>query len=66
MEILLLLGLILFNGLFAMSEIALIAARKSRLQQQANAGDPSAQTALRQQDPAFDSRVQAYEQKYRI
>ena len=47
MEILLLLGLILFNGLFAMSEIALIAARKSRLQQQANAGDSSAKTALR-------------------
>ena len=47
MEILLLLGLILLNGLFAMTEIALIAARKSRLQQQANAGDSSAQTALR-------------------
>lgn len=31
MEILLLLGLILLNGLFAMTEIALIAARKSRL-----------------------------------
>lgn len=31
-----------------------------------NQGLHAAQTALRQQDPAFDSRVQAYEQKYRI
>ncbi len=47
MEILLLLGLVLLNGLFAMSEIALVAARKSRLLQQANAGDPSAKVALK-------------------
>ena len=66
MEILLLLGLILLNGLFAMTEIALIAARKSRLQRQANAGDSSAQTALRQQDPAFEDRVRRYAGKYRV
>ena len=47
MEILLLLGLVLLNGLFAMSEIALVAARKSRLLQLANAGDPSAKVALK-------------------
>jgi putative hemolysin len=38
--------LILANGLFAMSEIAIVSARKIRLQQQAEEGDSGARTAL--------------------
>jgi putative hemolysin len=38
--------LILANGLFAMSEIAVVSARKARLQQAADEGDMRAQTAL--------------------
>jgi putative hemolysin len=38
--------LILANGLFAMSEIAVVSARKTRLQQQAHEGDRRAQVAL--------------------
>jgi putative hemolysin len=34
------------NGLLAMSEIAIVAARKARLQQSANSGDAGARTAL--------------------
>ncbi len=47
MEIALLVVLILLNGLFAMAEIALVTARKSRLQRLADEGDRSAQAALR-------------------
>lgn len=46
MEIFLLLGLILLNGLFSMSEIALVSARKARLEAQANKGDKKAREAL--------------------
>lgn len=46
MEILLLLGLILLNGMFSMSEIALVSARKARLEAQANKGDSKAREAL--------------------
>ncbi|HEY1114743.1 MAG TPA: hemolysin family protein [Chitinophagaceae bacterium] len=46
MEILLLLGLILLNGMFSMSEIALVSARKARLEAQANKGDRKAREAL--------------------
>jgi putative hemolysin len=46
MDILLLLGLVLLNGIFAMSEIALMTARKARLQKLADAGDGTAQAAL--------------------
>ena len=45
-EILLILGLILLNGLFSMSEIALVSARKARLEAQANKGDKRAKEAL--------------------
>ena len=45
-EILLILGLILLNGLFSMAEIALVSARKARLESQANKGDKSAKEAL--------------------
>jgi putative hemolysin len=42
----LVLVLILANGLFAMSEMAIVSARKARLQQAANEGDRRAQAAL--------------------
>ncbi len=45
-EILIILGLILINGFFAMSEIALVSARKLRLEQRAEEGDHGAATAL--------------------
>jgi putative hemolysin len=46
LEILIILILLLGNGLFAMSEIALISARKSRLQQWAREGNAQARMAL--------------------
>ncbi|HJR99334.1 MAG TPA: hemolysin family protein [Flavobacterium sp.] len=46
MEIFIILFLILLNGLFSMSEIALISARKSRLENSAKKGNNSAQIAL--------------------
>ncbi len=46
MEIVIILFLILLNGLFSMSEIALISARKSRLETSAKKGNKNAQTAL--------------------
>ncbi len=46
MEIVFLFGLVLLNGLFAMSEIALVAARKARLQKLAEAGESAANAAL--------------------
>ncbi len=45
-EILILLFLILLNALFVMSEIALVSARKSRLDSLANKGDGKAKAAL--------------------
>lgn len=47
MEILLLLSLTVLNGLFAMSEIALVTARKGRLKTLAENGDGAAALALR-------------------
>jgi len=46
MEIVLLIGLILLNGIFAMSEIALMTARKNRLQRLAEDGDSAAGIAM--------------------
>src|SRR3989338_3288618 len=46
MEIVIVLLLILLNGIFAMAEIAVVSARKSKLQHQANEGNKSAQAAL--------------------
>lgn len=46
MDILLILVLVLLNGVFAMSELALVSARKSRLQQQSDEGNPGARAAL--------------------
>jgi putative hemolysin len=45
-ELLFILGLILLNGLFAAAETSLIAARKGRLEQQADAGSRNARRAL--------------------
>jgi putative hemolysin len=45
-EIFILLGLIVLNGLFAMSEIALVTARRARLQKLKDDGDKSAAVAL--------------------
>lgn len=45
-EILFILALILLNGIFAMAEIALVSARKARLETQANKGDARAREAL--------------------
>jgi len=46
MEIIILVGLILLNGLFVMSEIALVSARKGRLESMASKGDDAARRAL--------------------
>ena len=46
MDILLLILLILLNGVLAMSEIAVVSSRKSRLQKLADDGSPGAKTAL--------------------
>lgn len=60
MEIFVLLGLIMLNGLFAMSEIAIVTAKKSRLMVLASKGNSSAQAALKlAEDPTqFLSTVQ--------
>lgn len=47
MEILILLGLIILNGLFVMSEISLVSARKARLESMAEKGDKKAEAALK-------------------
>lgn len=44
--IILILVLVIFNGLFAMAEIALVSARKTKLEIQANKGDEMAKKAL--------------------
>jgi len=46
-EILIIFGLILLNGVFAMAEIALVSSRKARLEAQANKGDNRAKEALK-------------------
>jgi putative hemolysin len=45
-EIFILLGLIVLNGFFSMAEIALVSARKTKLELQANKGDLRAKAAL--------------------
>jgi putative hemolysin len=59
-EIIFIAALILVNGLLAMSEAAMVASRRARLQQQANDGDKSSRTALQLlEDPnVFLSTVQ--------
>jgi len=46
MELIIILFLILLNGIFSMSEIALISSRKTKLENQAKKGSSSAKTAL--------------------
>jgi putative hemolysin len=46
LELTVVLLLILVNGLFAMSELAIVSSRKARLEQRANAGDRRAAVAL--------------------
>jgi putative hemolysin len=60
MEIFVLLGLILLNGVFAMSEIAIVTAKKSRLMALAAKGSSSAQAALKlsEEPTQFLSTVQ--------
>lgn len=60
MEILILVALILLNGLFAMSEIALVTARKARLQKLIDEGDSAAAAAMKLgEDPTrFLSTIQ--------
>ena len=47
MEVLILFILIIINGIFSMSEIALVSARKIRLEQLVNKGDETARKALK-------------------
>jgi putative hemolysin len=47
MEFIIVIVLILFNGLFALSEIALISSRKSKLTQKVAEGNKGASTALK-------------------
>jgi len=60
MEILIVVGLILLNGIFAMSEIAIISARKSSLNSEAKQGNALARAALNlaNQPDRFLSTVQ--------
>ncbi|MFC4621543.1 hemolysin family protein [Comamonas nitrativorans] len=60
MQALILLGLIVLNGLFAMAEIALVTARKARLQKYLDEGDSAAAAAiaLGQQPTRFLSTIQ--------
>jgi putative hemolysin len=46
LEVLILLVLVLANGVFAMAEIAIVSARRARLQKMADDGDPGAAAAL--------------------
>lgn len=54
MQILILASLIVLNGLFAMSEIALVTARKVRLKKLSSEGDKSAAVALKLGDEPTD------------
>lgn len=60
MDLLILLALIALNGVFALSELAIVSSRKNRLQMRADKGNRGAKVALKlQEDPsAFLSTVQ--------
>ncbi|MDX1933465.1 MAG: hemolysin family protein [Capsulimonadales bacterium] len=59
-EVLLILLLTVLNGVFSMSETAIVSVRRARLQQRADAGDPAAKVALElvRQPDRFLSTVQ--------
>lgn len=46
MDIAIIFGLILLNGIFAMSEMAIVSAKRLRLQQAAESGSEGAKKAL--------------------
>jgi putative hemolysin len=46
MDVLIILGLIVLNGVFSMAELALVSARRARLEKRAEEGSPGAETAL--------------------
>jgi putative hemolysin len=60
MELLILFGLILMNGVFAMSEMAVVSSRKARLQHLADEGGRGARVALRlaQEPSSFLATIQ--------
>jgi putative hemolysin len=60
MDLLILIALIALNGVFALSELAIVSSRRSRLQARAEKGDRGAKVALQlQEDPSrFLSTVQ--------
>lgn len=60
MEIFIIVGLILLNGFFSMSEIAVVSARRSKLAAEARLGNKSAQAALKlaEEPTRFLSTVQ--------
>jgi putative hemolysin len=60
MDLLILLALIALNGVFALSELAIVSSRRTRLQTRADKGDRGARVALQlQEDPSrFLSTVQ--------
>lgn len=60
MELLILFGLILLNGIFAMSEMAVVSSRKARLQHLADDGHRGAKVALRlaQEPSSFLATIQ--------
>jgi len=60
-EIAIILGLLLANGVFAMSELALVSARRTKLKRMADAGDEGAGMALQlaQEPTRFLSTIQA-------
>jgi putative hemolysin len=60
MDILIILALVIFNGIFAMAEIALVSSKKIRLEEKANRGSKGAHTALQllQKPEEFLSTVQ--------
>lgn len=60
MELLILFGLIMMNGVFSMSEMAVVSARKARLQHLADEGHRSAKVALRlaQEPSSFLATIQ--------
>ena len=66
MEILILFGLILLNGVFAMSEIAIVTARKARLSKMVSEGSRSAAIALKlSEDPTHFLRGADRHHQYR-
>jgi putative hemolysin len=60
LDIAVLLGLVLLNGFFALSELAIVSSRKPRLRMMADGGDPGAERAIKLADDpsSFLSSVQ--------